>query len=152
MSMVHASRGTLLPGSDTLRSEIAILTDLGHALFGNDVGWREMGSDSRVIRKHIEHIEHVVPGFHAFEQRVSQPGGFMLPRPPHDSRTFTTATGKARFTVNPPSAVEVPPGHLLLQTVRSHDQFNTTPPGVRTVVARRVHRSPASPSRFQRGL
>ena len=123
MSMVHASRGTLLPGSDKLRSEIAIVTGLGHALFGDDVGWREMGSDYRVIRKHIE---HVVPGFHAFEQRVSQPGGFMLPRGPHDSRTFKTATGKARFTVNPPSAVEVPPGHLLLQTVRSHDQFNTT--------------------------
>jgi molybdopterin-dependent oxidoreductase alpha subunit len=123
MSMVHASRGTLLPGSDKLRSEIAIVTGLGYALFGDDVGWREMGSDYRVIRKHIE---HVVPGFHAFEQRVSQPGGFMLPRGPHDSRTFKTATGKARFTVNPPSAVEVPPGHLLLQTVRSHDQFNTT--------------------------
>lgn len=123
MSMVHASRGTLLPGSDKLRSEIAIVTGLGHALFGDDVGWREMGSDYRVIR---QHIEHVVPGFHEFEQRVSQPGGFMLPRGPYDSRTFKTATGKARFTVNPPSAVEVPPGHLLLQTVRSHDQFNTT--------------------------
>ncbi len=24
------------------------------------------------------------------------------------------------------SAVAVPPGHLLLQTIRSHDQFNTT--------------------------
>jgi anaerobic selenocysteine-containing dehydrogenase len=50
----------------------------------------------------------------------------MLPRGPHDSRTFPTATGKARFTVNPPSAAEVPPGHLLLTTIRSHDQFNTT--------------------------
>jgi anaerobic selenocysteine-containing dehydrogenase len=50
----------------------------------------------------------------------------MLPRGPHDSRTFPTATGKARFTVNLPDAVHVPAGHLLLQTVRSHDQFNTT--------------------------
>ena len=50
----------------------------------------------------------------------------MLPRGPHDSRTFPTATGKALFTVNPPDSVEVPDGHLLLQTVRSHDQFNTT--------------------------
>ncbi|HET6917674.1 MAG TPA: molybdopterin dinucleotide binding domain-containing protein, partial [Acidimicrobiales bacterium] len=45
---------------------------------------------------------------------------------PHDSRTFPTATGKARFTVNRPSAPEAPEGHLILQTVRSHDQFNTT--------------------------
>lgn len=80
-------------------------------------------SSQQVIRRHIE---GVVPGFHAYEQRVDTPGGFMLPRAPHDSRTFPTATGKARFTVNPPSAAQVPEGHLLLQTVRSHDQFNTT--------------------------
>jgi anaerobic selenocysteine-containing dehydrogenase len=67
-----------------------------------------------------------VPGFHAFEERVQHPGGFILPNGPRDSRTFTTATGKARFSVNPPDAVEVPPGHLVLSTVRSHDQFNTT--------------------------
>ncbi len=123
MSMVHASRGRLAPASDQLRSEVGILTELGHALFGDDLAWREMGSDYRVIRKHIE---HVVPGFHAYEDRVATPGGFMLPRPPHDSRTFPTRTGKARFTVNELSGVEVPAGHLLLQTVRAHDQFNTT--------------------------
>lgn len=123
MSMVHASHGRLAPASPALRSEVAIVCDLGHALFGEDVGWKAMGDDYRVIRKHIG---HVVPGFHAFEDRVSAPGGFMLPRGPHDSRTFPTATGKARFTVNLPSVAEVPEGHLLLQTVRSHDQFNTT--------------------------
>ena len=123
MSMVHASRGRLIPASDQLRSEIAIVTGLGHALFGDDIGWREMGQDYRVIR---QHIERVVPGFDGYEERVGQPGGFMLPRGPHDSRTFPTATGKARFTVNPPDVIDVPEGHLLLQTVRSHDQFNTT--------------------------
>jgi anaerobic selenocysteine-containing dehydrogenase len=76
-----------------------------------------------LIRKHIE---HVVPGFHAFEERVQSPGGFILPNGPRDSRTFNTETGQARFTVNPPDAVDVPEGHLLPQTVRSHDQFNTT--------------------------
>jgi anaerobic selenocysteine-containing dehydrogenase len=72
------------------------------------------------------HIEKVVDGFEDFEERVKEPGGFMLPRGPHDSRTFKTKTGKARFTVNEPDAILVPEGHLLLQTVRSHDQFNTT--------------------------
>lgn len=124
MSMVHSSLGRLLPASPQLHSEIKIVTDLAQALFGDDdLDWAEMGSDYRVIRKHIE---HVVPGFHAYEERVSSPGGFMLPRGPHDSRTFKTKTGKARFTVNPFTRVEVPEGHLLLQTVRSHDQFNTT--------------------------
>jgi molybdopterin-dependent oxidoreductase alpha subunit len=123
MSMVHSSRGRLAPGSEQLRSEVAIVTGLGAALFGDDIGWADMGADYSVIRKHIE---HVVPGFHAYEQRVTSPGGFVLPNGPRDSRTFNTATGTARFTVNPPDAVEVPEGHLLLQTVRSQDQFNTT--------------------------
>jgi molybdopterin-dependent oxidoreductase alpha subunit len=123
MSMVHASRGRLAPGSDQLRSEVAIVTGIGAALFGEDVGWEAMSKDYSLIR---QHIEHVVAGFENFEARVNEPGGFMLPRGPHDSRTFHTPTGKARFTLNELDAVEVPPGHLLLQTVRSHDQFNTT--------------------------
>jgi molybdopterin-dependent oxidoreductase alpha subunit len=123
MSMVHSSRGRLEPGSPQLRSEVAIVCDLGAELFGEDVGWQRMRDDYRLIRKHIE---HVVPGFHSFEERVQHPGGFILPSGPRDSRTFATETGKARFTVNPPDTVEVPAGHLLLTTVRSHDQFNTT--------------------------
>jgi molybdopterin-dependent oxidoreductase alpha subunit len=123
MSMVHASRGRLLPASPQLRSEVAIITELGARLFGDDLGWRKMGEDYSLIRKHIE---HVVPGFDRYQERVSKPGGFTLPRPPRDSRTFKTPTGKALFTVNPPTAVEVPDGHLLLQTIRAHDQFNTT--------------------------
>jgi len=123
MSMVHASTGRLDPGSPELRSEVAIVTGIGAALFGDDLGWREMGEDYRIIR---EHIEQVVPGFDAFEERVATPGGFQLPNGPRDSRTFHTDTGKAHFTVNQLSTVSVPEGHLLLQTVRSHDQFNTT--------------------------
>ena len=106
MSMVHASHGRLDPGSPHLRSEVAIVTGLGRALFGDDVGWADMADDYRVIRRHIE---HVVAGFENFEARVAEPGGFVLPRGPHDSRTFNTATGKARFTVNPPDAIEAPP-------------------------------------------
>jgi molybdopterin-dependent oxidoreductase alpha subunit len=123
MSMVHSSRGRLAPGSNQLRSEISIVTGLGEALFGDDVGWAAMREDYRVIRKHIE---RVVPGFHAFEDRVAHPGGFILPNGPRDSRSFPTAVDQARFTVNELSGVDVPAGHLLLQTVRSHDQFNTT--------------------------
>lgn len=123
MSMVHASRGRLAPGSESLRSEVAIVTGLGRALFGEDLGWSAMSEDYREIRRHIA---NVIPGFHDFEERVAQPGGFVLPRGPRDSRTFPTASGKARFTRNELDTVVVPEGHLLLQTVRSHDQFNTT--------------------------
>jgi molybdopterin-dependent oxidoreductase alpha subunit len=124
MSMVHASQGRLKPASDRLRSEVSVVTGLGRALFGDDdsVDWKGLGDDYRAIRRHIE---HVVPGFHSFEDRVAQPGGFQLPNGPRD-RNFTTGDGVAHFTINPPSAVSVPAGHLLLQTVRAHDQFNTT--------------------------
>jgi molybdopterin-dependent oxidoreductase alpha subunit len=123
MGMVHASHGKLAAGSPMLRSEVAIVTALGDALFGADLGWRQMGEDYRLVRTHIA---AVVPGFDDFESRVTAPGGFALPNGPRDSRTFHTESGQARFTVNPPTAVQVPAGHLLLQTVRSHDQFNTT--------------------------
>jgi molybdopterin-dependent oxidoreductase alpha subunit len=123
MSVVHSSRGRLAPGSPALRSEVAIVTGLAHEVFGDDIGWAEMGEDYSVIRRRIA---AVIPGFADYETRVADPGGFTLPRPPHDSRTFKTSTGKANFTVNEVSAISVPAGHLLLQTIRSHDQFNTT--------------------------
>lgn len=123
MSNVHASRGHLPPVSEHLRSEVAIVCGLGQALFGADLGWKAMGDDYRVIRRHIA---NVVEGFEDFENRVHRPGGFTLPRGPRDSRTFHTPTGRAVFSVNPPDALEVPEGHLVLQTLRSHDQFNTT--------------------------
>jgi formate dehydrogenase major subunit len=55
-----------------------------------------------------------------------EPGGFTLPHPPRDSREFPTETGKAIFSASPLEVLEVPDRHLLLQTLRSHDQFNTT--------------------------
>ncbi|WP_307864870.1 FdhF/YdeP family oxidoreductase [Myceligenerans salitolerans] len=125
MSVVHSSRGTLRPASDLLRSEPAIVADLARRVLGDDdpAPWAEFGDDYSRIR---ESISRVVPGFEDFERRVAEPGGFVLPHPPRDARRFPTATGRARFTVNPLDVVRVPEGRLLLQTVRSHDQFNTT--------------------------
>lgn len=125
MSVVHSSRGTLRPASDMLRSEPAIVADLARRVLGDDdpTPWEDFGDDYARIR---ESISRVVPGFEDFERRVSEPGGFVLPHPPRDVREFPTATGKARFTVNPLEVVRVPEGRLLLQTLRSHDQFNTT--------------------------
>ena len=123
MSVVHSSRGRLAPASRELRSEVAIITGLGAELFGDDLGWSAMGADYSVIRGHIA---NVVDGCADYDERAARPGGFTMPRPPRDSLTFATPSGKARFTVNAVSAVQVPPGHLLLQTLRSHDQFNTT--------------------------
>jgi len=123
MSVVHASRGRLEPASPHLLSEVSIVARLGRALLGDTLPWAEFEADYRTIRARIAEI---VPGFTDFENRVSKPGGFVLPHPPRDSRTFATPSGRARFTVHPLTVIEVPPGRLLLQTIRSHDQYNTT--------------------------
>ena len=122
---VHASRGPLAPASDHLRSEVAIVTGLAEATLGDRYGidWRAMREDYRVIRRHIA---RVVPGCESYEVGVDRPGGFVLPHPPRDSRTFPTRSGLAEFTTSPIETLDVPPGHLVLQTLRSHDQFNTT--------------------------
>jgi anaerobic selenocysteine-containing dehydrogenase len=127
--MVHLSQGRLDPASDQLLSEVAIVTRLAEELLPDTasgegaIDWSGMRADYGRVRAHIE---RVVPGFEDFEERLRQPGGFPLPHPPRDSREFRTATGKARFAVNALSVLDVRPGHLLLQTVRSHVQFNTT--------------------------
>jgi molybdopterin-dependent oxidoreductase alpha subunit len=125
MSMVHSSRGTLPPASGELRSEVAIISGLARQVLGDDdpTPWEEFTADYATIR---ERISRVVPGFENFEQRVAAPGGFVLPHPPRDERRFTTADTRARFTVNHLDVMTVPPGRLILQTIRSHDQFNTT--------------------------
>jgi molybdopterin-dependent oxidoreductase alpha subunit len=121
----HASRGPLKPASTQLRSEVAIVTGLAEATLGDRHGidWASMRDDYRTIRRHIS---RVVPGCESYEVNVTKPGGFVLPHPPRDSRTFPTPSGRAEFAVSPLEALEVPPGHLVLQTLRSHDQFNTT--------------------------
>ena len=125
MSIVHASRGALPPAAPSLRSEVAIVCGLARRVLGEDdpTPWEAMASDYAAVR---DRIARVVPGFDDFEARVGRPGGFVLPHPPRDERRFPTATGRAQFSINPLSVLRVLPGRLLLQTVRSHDQFNTT--------------------------
>ncbi|GAA1156489.1 molybdopterin-dependent oxidoreductase alpha subunit [Kitasatospora gansuensis] len=125
MGMVHSSRGGLQPPSEQLLSEVAIVCRLARAALGeaNDVPWEQFAESYDTIR---DRISRVVPGFDDFNTKVRRPGGFALPHGPRDSRTFPTTTGKANFTVNPLTAPEVPAGRLLLQTLRSHDQYNTT--------------------------
>src|SRR5690606_12930132 len=123
MSTGHAWRGRLAPASPHLLSEVSIVCRLGRRLLGDVLPWAEFEADYRAIR---ERIAAVVPGFENFEAKVREPGGFVLPHAPRDERRFPTPSGRARFTAGELSVIEVPPGRLLLQTVRSHDQYNTT--------------------------
>ncbi|MCT7660478.1 FdhF/YdeP family oxidoreductase [Mycobacterium deserti] len=125
MSMVHLSRGSLNPPSDDVRSEVAIICQLARTLLGtgHPVPWETFNIDYDAIR---DAIAAVVPGCDDYNAKVRQPDGFQLPHPPRDSREFPTRTGKANFAINPLQWVPVPDGRLILQTLRSHDQYNTT--------------------------
>jgi molybdopterin-dependent oxidoreductase alpha subunit len=125
MSMVHLSRGSLQPPGDQVRSEVEIVCTLARAVLGAEhpVPWERFAADYDVIR---DAIAAVVPGCADYNRRVRQPDGFQLPHPPRDAREFHTSTGKANFAINPLQWVPVPPGRLVLQTMRSHDQYNTT--------------------------
>ncbi|ARC58413.1 putative oxidoreductase [Frondihabitans sp. 762G35] len=122
---VHGSHGQVPPVAPGLLSEVAIISRLARATLGDRVpiDWKSMEDDYSVIRKHIS---RVVPGFDDYDRRAASKEGFVLPNGPRDSRTFTTKTGKAMLTVNELEHVERPEGTLLLQTMRSHDQYNTT--------------------------
>jgi formate dehydrogenase major subunit len=89
MGCVHASKGVLTPASGYLLSEVAIVCRLALAVLGAEtpVPWREFEADYDRIRASIA---RVVPGFDDLNARVRSPGGFTLPHPARDSRTFTT--------------------------------------------------------------
>ncbi|TFB46772.1 FdhF/YdeP family oxidoreductase [Cryobacterium tagatosivorans] len=125
MSVVRTTQGRLEPVSEHLLAEPVIVARMATATLGEDhrVDWRAMAEDYDVIR---DHISRVLPGFEDFNRRLRTKNGFVLPNPPRDTRSFATDIGLARFTVSPLEYLTPPPGHLILQTMRSHDQYNTT--------------------------
>jgi molybdopterin-dependent oxidoreductase alpha subunit len=128
MSMVHASRGTLPPASPDLKSEPAIVAGIAKAtLPQSKVDWDGMVADYNRIR---DAIEAVFPDFADFNERVKTPRGFRLDIPA-GRREWRTPSKRANFIVfdskgQRPLAREGVQGALVLATVRSHDQYNTT--------------------------
>jgi molybdopterin-dependent oxidoreductase alpha subunit len=125
MGVVQASHGRLAPASAHLMSETAIVCRLAHATLGTrtTVDWLALCANYDRIR---DHIERTIPGFDDYNRRVREPGGFYLPNPPRDKQEFPTDTQRANFFVHPIPRIELRPGQLLLMSIRSHDQFNTT--------------------------
>ena len=125
MGLIHTSTGSLAPPSPEVRSEVSIVCDLARELLGDDheVAWARLRGNNDLVR---DHIAAVIPGFDDFNRRVRVPGGFALPHPPRDSREFPTDNGKAHFNVTTVRSTALEGQELMLQTLRSHDQFNTT--------------------------
>jgi molybdopterin-dependent oxidoreductase alpha subunit len=124
MGVVSTSRGNMEPGSRYLKSEPAIVAGMAKSLFlgWDTIDWQSMVDNYDVIR---EHIQGVIPGFDDYNQRVRQPDGFYLPNGPRIGQ-FTTSDKKAHFTAVPMPNVRIKEGHLIMMTIRTHDQYNTT--------------------------
>ena len=126
MSMVHASQGGLVPASEHLRSEPAIVAGIASTLLpATKVDWHGLVADYDRIR---DGIESVFPIFTDFNRRVREPGGFRL-YVGASVRDWGGAGKKARFIASPglnQDLREHGPGLLTMTTIRSHDQYNTT--------------------------
>lgn len=129
MSMVHGSGGINLPASKELNSEVRIVAGIAKATVGSDVvDWDALAEDNDKIR---DLIARVLPAFANYNEAVRKPRGFHL----YNSaavRDWKTPTGRANFSATDlPDQTEWQRAQsddqtFVLQTFRSHDQYNTT--------------------------
>ncbi len=123
MGIINPSRGARTPPEGHLMSEPAIVAGMARATLGRrtTVDWESLAADYSRIRAHIE---HVIPGFEHFNERIAK-DVFYLPNAARDHRKFNNDEGRAKFMIHPVPRNEVPPGRYIMMTMRSHDQFNT---------------------------
>ena len=126
----HASRGFQKPASEALKSEPTIVAEIAKATLAPNpkVDWDRWVSNYDRIR---ESIEMTYPeNFSDFNRKMWQPEGFQRKVPARE-RKWKTKTGKANV-ICPRSLREdcdmaSDEGNVLLMiTLRSNDQFNTT--------------------------
>jgi len=124
MAMVHLSRGMKRPESAQMRSECAIIAGMAAAtLPASATPWGWYVEDYDRIR---DTMAQVLEGFDDFNAKARRPHGFRIPQPARE-RVWHTPSGKAEFGLGTlADDIDPGPGRLMLTTIRSHDQFNTT--------------------------
>lgn len=124
MGVIQQSKGILNPVSEALLSEPVIVCRLAKATLGSrsKINWD----------RYLEHYDHIrndiektIPGFDNYNERARMPGGFYLPNCNREGN-FDTESKNARFNIATCSVVNLKDDELLMMTIRSHDQFNTT--------------------------
>ncbi len=124
MGVIQMSKGMLKPISNILLSEPIIVCKLAKAVLGEKsvVKWDWYMEHYDNIRWDIE---RTIPGFDHYNDRSRLPGGFYLPNSAREGE-FKTVTGKANFNVATFEPTQYKSDELMMMTIRSHDQFNTT--------------------------
>ncbi len=123
MGKIGFSKGCLAPPSPHLKSEISIIAGMAGAALGESQGipWQKFENDYSLIRTNIA---KTIPAFKNLTKNPSKTT--IILDNPLRSRIFKTADGKAHFNSHPIRMTVAGPGELMLMTIRSHDQFNTS--------------------------
>lgn len=121
---VRQSKGLLKPASEHIKSEPEIISLLAHTYFrGNhSMNWYELGQDYNLIR---ELIDKTVKGFENTSE-ASKGFGYYLPNNVRTRDFRMLPNGMAQLSITPLPDHQLQADELLLMTIRSHDQFNTT--------------------------
>ncbi|MEP6584120.1 MAG: molybdopterin dinucleotide binding domain-containing protein, partial [Ginsengibacter sp.] len=112
------------PVSEDLLSEPVIVCRLAKATLGNRsvVDWDKYEKNYDNVR---DDIEKVISGFDNYNEQVRKKGGFYLPNG-NRTRKFETKEKKAIFSTTELYVAVLEEDELMMMTIRSHDQFNTT--------------------------
>ena len=122
--VVQMSKGILKPISDNLLSEPVIVCRLAKATLRKRsvINWDKYEKNYDHIR---DDIEKVINGFEDYNEKVRMKGGFYLPNGTR-TREFDTPNKKANFNATNLEVPVIAKDELMMMTIRSHDQFNTT--------------------------
>lgn len=124
MGIVSSTKGILEPCSDKLLSEVAVVCGVAYATLKgrSKINWLDYQDDYNLVR---DDIAEVVSGFDDYNMRLKNPSGFYLPNGVR-IRKFNTKNEKANFSINKLPKWKLKKDELIMMTIRSHDQFNTT--------------------------
>ncbi len=121
---VRQSKGLLKPASKHIKSEPEIISLLAHTYFrGNhSMNWYALGQDYNLIR---DLIDKTIKGFEKTSEQ-SKGFGYYLPNNVRTRDFRMLPNGMAQLSITSLPDHQLQSDELLLMTIRSHDQFNTT--------------------------
>lgn len=124
MGKIGFSQGCLPPPSPSLKSEVRIVAGMAAATLPPDQGieWQRLGSDYQHIRGIMSQVIPALKGIDAAGPTTRE----VYLENPLRSRVFPTHDSRAHFSDHPLETMSAEAGGLLLMTIRSHDQFNTS--------------------------
>lgn len=124
MCKIGFTQGCLTPCSPNLKSEVSIISGMAAASLKNysNIDWLRFEKDNAYIRLKMS---QTIPSYKELKKLNPSTQGYYLDNPLRN-RVFKTSDSKAQFSDYPLEMVAPESGELLLMTIRSHDQFNTS--------------------------